>query len=177
MPRPQCPAFEPCSRTSGPPRRITTSRSPCPKEIFVSSRKWTAFGLAGEHRTPVESRPCEGRGKEGDIERLENLARYIIDSSLCGLGQTAPNPILTTIKYFRDEYEVHIKDKKCPAKKCSALVEFEVNPEKCTKCGLCFKACPAGAVAWEKKQVASIDKSQCTQCMSCYGACGFDAID
>ncbi len=118
----------------------------------------------------------EGRGKEGDIERLEALAEYIIDSSLCGLGQTAPNPILTTIKYFRDEYEAHIKDKKCPAKKCAALLEFVVDKEKCTKCGLCKKACSADAVVWEKKQVAAIDKSKCTKCMSCFGACEFDAI-
>lgn len=119
----------------------------------------------------------EGRGQEGDIERLEALSKYIIDSSLCGLGQTAPNPVLTTIKYFRHEYEAHIRDKRCPGKKCPALLKFEVDPKKCAKCGLCFKACPAGAVKWEKKQVASIDKAKCTKCMSCFGACEFDAID
>ena len=119
----------------------------------------------------------EGRGKEGDIEKLEELSGYIKDASLCGLGQTAPNPVLTTIKYFREEYEAHIRDKKCPAKKCPALLDFTVNPDKCKKCGLCYKACPSGAIVWEKKQVASIDKSKCTKCMSCYSACEFDSID
>lgn len=119
----------------------------------------------------------EGQGQEGDLELLEGLSQYVKDSSLCGLGQTAPNPVLTTIKYFREEFEAHIRDKKCPAKKCAALVEFKVVEDKCKKCGLCFKACPAKAVIWEKKQVASIDTSKCTKCMSCYGACEFDAID
>ncbi len=119
----------------------------------------------------------EGRGKEGDLEELEELCHYIIDTSLCGLGQTSPNPVLTTIKYFREEYEAHIKDKKCPAKRCAALLDFTVIPDKCTKCGKCSKVCPAGAVVWEKKQVASIDKSKCTKCLSCYGACEFDAIE
>jgi NADH-quinone oxidoreductase subunit F/NAD(P)H dehydrogenase (quinone)/NADP-reducing hydrogenase subunit HndC len=119
----------------------------------------------------------EGRGREGDIEYLEDLSRYIIDSSLCGLGQTAPNPVLTTIRYFRSEYEAHIRDKKCPAKKCVKLLEFTVDKVKCTRCGLCSKACPAGAIRWEKKQPATIDKEKCTRCLSCYGACNDDAID
>ncbi len=119
----------------------------------------------------------EGRGKDGDIEHLEELSQGIIATSLCGLGQTAPNPVLTTLRYFRDEYEAHIYDKKCPAKKCSALLKFEVVEEKCKKCGLCKKACSANAITWEKKQVAIIDKEKCTQCMSCIGACEFDAID
>ncbi|SRR3989339_125182 len=118
----------------------------------------------------------DGRGKEGDIEFLEELSRYIIDSSLCGLGQTAPNPVLTTIGYFRSEYEAHIRDKKCPAKRCVPLLEFAVYPDKCKKCGLCFKACPVNAIAWEKKQVAVIDRLKCTKCMSCFAACPYDAI-
>ena len=88
----------------------------------------------------------EGRGKEDDIEKLESLAKYIIDSSLCGLGQTAPNPVLTTIKYFTEEYEAHIRHKKCPAKKCPALLKFEVMPDKCTKCGACADVCPENAI-------------------------------
>ncbi len=119
----------------------------------------------------------EGRGKNGDIEYLEELSQYIKDSSLCGLGQTSPNPVLTTIKYFMDEYKAHIYDKKCPAKRCAALLEFVVDPEKCKKCGLCKKACSANAITWEKKQVAFIDKEKCTKCMSCFSACTFDSIN
>ncbi len=118
-----------------------------------------------------------GNGKEGDIEYLEELSQYIKDTSLCGLGQTSPNPVLTTIRYFRDEYEAHIYNKKCPAKRCAALLEFVVDPEKCKKCGLCKKACPADAIIWEKKQVAVIDKEKCTKCMSCFSACTFDSIN
>ena len=92
------------------------------------------------------------------------MGQQIRATSLCGLGQTAPNPVLTTIRYFRHEYEAHIKDKKCPARVCTPLIEFKVNKEKCKMCGLCFKNCPAGAVVWEKKQVAYIDPEKCTEC-------------
>jgi NADH-quinone oxidoreductase subunit F/NAD(P)H dehydrogenase (quinone)/NADP-reducing hydrogenase subunit HndC len=119
---------------------------------------------------------CQGKGKEGDIEYLEELSSYIIDTSLCGLGKTSPNPVLTTIKYFRNEYEDHIIHKKCTAKRCAALLDFEVIPDVCTKCGRCYKACPAHAVSWEKKRVAVIDKEKCTKCLSCYSVCEFDAI-
>jgi len=119
----------------------------------------------------------EGRGKDGDIELLEELAHYIIDSSLCGLGQSSPNPVLTTIKYFRHEYEAHIYDKTCPAKKCIALLKFEVNPEKCKMCGLCAKACESGAIEWKKKEVARINKEKCTRCRLCIISCPHRAID
>ena len=119
----------------------------------------------------------EGRGEPGDIETLEELSEVIKSSSLCGLGQTAPNPVLSTLNYFRDEYYAHVYEKRCPAKRCVALLKFTVDPDKCKKCGLCFKACPTGAVQWEKKQPASIDKEKCIQCMACYDACRFDAIE
>jgi NADH-quinone oxidoreductase subunit F/NAD(P)H dehydrogenase (quinone)/NADP-reducing hydrogenase subunit HndC len=119
---------------------------------------------------------CKGEGQPGDIQRLEELAHVVSKSSLCGLGQTASNPILSTLRYFRDEYEAHINDKTCPAKICPALVKFEVDPEKCSRCGLCFKGCPAGAITWQKKEVAVIDKDKCIKCMSCYDRCRFDAI-
>ena len=118
-----------------------------------------------------------GEGVIQDLWELEDLSAIIRDSSLCGLGQTAPNPVLSTLKYFPKEYEAHIRNKKCPAKKCIALVEFRVDPEKCTSCGLCHKNCPSGAVHWKKKQPAAIDPQKCIKCMICLDKCMFDAID
>jgi NADH:ubiquinone oxidoreductase subunit F (NADH-binding)/(2Fe-2S) ferredoxin/NAD-dependent dihydropyrimidine dehydrogenase PreA subunit len=118
-----------------------------------------------------------GKGEEGDIEFLEELGKHIIQTSHCGLGQSAPNPVLSTIRHFRDEYDAHIRKKKCPALVCIELIDFVVNPEKCTKCGLCFKACPVDAVSWEKKQPAKINKELCTKCRSCIKVCKFMAIE
>lgn len=119
---------------------------------------------------------CLGNGKTGDIERLEGLAHVVGKASLCGLGQTASNPVLSTLRYFREEYEAHIEEKRCPAKVCPNLVKFEVDPELCKRCGICYKACPADAIIWEKKQVAVIDKDKCIKCMTCYARCPFDSI-
>ncbi|HEX9949957.1 MAG TPA: NADH-quinone oxidoreductase subunit NuoF [Thermodesulfobacteriota bacterium] len=124
----------------------------------------------------ILTRITKGEGKPEDIDHLEELSAIIKDSALCGLGQTAPNPVLTTLRYFRHEYEVHIHNKECPAHACVALVKFEVDQQKCTMCGQCFRACPAEAVAWEKKKPAQINKTKCVQCMSCIQACRFDAI-
>jgi NADH-quinone oxidoreductase subunit F/NAD(P)H dehydrogenase (quinone)/NADP-reducing hydrogenase subunit HndC len=118
-----------------------------------------------------------GQGKEEDLETLEDLSEVIKSSSLCGLGQTAPNPVQTTLKYFRDEYIAHIYDKKCPAKKCKALLDFEVDPDICKKCGLCAKVCPSGAIHWVKKAVAIIDPEKCSHCMNCFDVCRFNAIN
>ena len=119
----------------------------------------------------------EGKGEEGDIELLGDLARTIASSSLCGLGQTAPNPVLTTIRYFRHEYEAHIKDKYCPSHSCPALLKFSVIEDRCKKCGLCVKVCPVDAVIWEKGKLAFIEKEKCIKCRSCYAACPFMAIE
>jgi NADH-quinone oxidoreductase subunit F/NAD(P)H dehydrogenase (quinone)/NADP-reducing hydrogenase subunit HndC len=119
---------------------------------------------------------CEGRGTPEDIDVLEELSDTIKEGSLCGLGQTAPNPVLSTLRYFRDEYNAHVDDKKCPAKRCAALLDFVVDPEKCTKCGACFRACPADAVIWKKKEVAVIVKEKCVECLTCFDKCKFDAI-
>ncbi|MCP4115496.1 MAG: NADH-quinone oxidoreductase subunit NuoF [Desulfobacteraceae bacterium] len=119
---------------------------------------------------------CKGKGRPGDIERLEELAHVVSRSSLCGLGQTASNPVLSTLRYFRDEYEAHIEEGECPAKVCPDLVKFEVDPKLCKRCGLCFKDCPSDAITWKKKEVAVIDKDKCVKCMSCYDRCKFDAI-
>jgi NADH-quinone oxidoreductase subunit F/NAD(P)H dehydrogenase (quinone)/NADP-reducing hydrogenase subunit HndC len=119
---------------------------------------------------------CEGRGEPADIETLEELSATIKEASLCGLGQTGPNPVLSTLRYFRDEYEAHIYEKRCPAKRCVALLKFEVDPEICTKCGLCSRACPVEAIAWKKKEVARIDREKCIKCMTCFDKCKFGAI-
>jgi NADH-quinone oxidoreductase subunit F len=125
----------------------------------------------------ILERICRGEGQEGDIELLQDMAYDIKKSSLCGLGQTAPNPVLSTIRYFRHEYEAHIKEKQCPSHSCKPLLKFEVIEGACKKCGLCFKICPVDAITWEKGGVAIIDKSKCTQCTSCYDACRFMAIE
>jgi len=120
---------------------------------------------------------CEGNGEPSDIDTLYELSAVIKESALCGLGQTAPNPVLSTLKYFLHEYEAHIYDKRCPAKRCAALLLFKVDPDKCKKCGACFKACPANAIIWKKKEVAVIDQEKCIKCLTCYSNCKFDAID
>lgn len=119
----------------------------------------------------VLNRICQGEGKEGDIDLLENLGNQIIAGSLCGLGQSAPNPVLTTIRYFREEYEAHINDKKCPAHQCKDLITYHIDPERCKSCGLCAKKCPVKCISGEKKQPYVIDQSKCIKCGSCLEAC------
>ncbi len=125
----------------------------------------------------ILTRITAGEGKEEDLETLKDLAQTIKSTALCGLGNTAPNPVLTTLRYFRDEYEAHVKEKRCPAHSCISLIKFAVNPELCKRCGQCFKACPAGAITWEKKQVAAIDREKCVKCKNCIMACKFNAIE
>lgn len=117
-----------------------------------------------------------GKGEEGDIEKLETLANSIKASSLCGLGQTAPNPVLSTIRYFRDEYEAHIKEKRCPAGVCQALLKFRIDPDKCKGCGICAKNCPTNAISGKVKQPHVIDQDKCIKCGTCMDKCPFDAI-
>jgi len=124
----------------------------------------------------ILDRITEGKGKNGDIEKLETLARSIKAASLCGLGQTAPNPVLSTIKYFREEYEAHIEQRVCSAGTCKALLRFLIIPEKCKSCAICAKICPVNAISGERKKPYIIDQEACIKCGACVEKCPFDAI-
>jgi len=124
----------------------------------------------------ILTRITEGEGRKGDIELLQNLAEDVRDSSLCGLGMSAPNPVLSTIKYFRHEYEAHINQKKCPAKVCNKLLTFFIREDMCVGCGMCVRACSVNAITGEKKQPHKIDNALCIQCGSCFDACKFSAV-
>ena len=119
---------------------------------------------------------CEGRGKAGDIEILEDLSQDIIDASLCGLGQSAPNPVLSTLRYFRHEYEMHINHKWCPTGVCSDLSTFYIDEKLCKGCGACIRACPSDAVSGEKKKAHTINQENCVHCRTCWDACKFGSI-
>jgi len=125
----------------------------------------------------ILNRIVTGKGETEDIGRLERLGQHIKETSHCGLGKTAPNPVLSTLRYFRNEYEAHIQDKQCPALVCVDLIQFRVDAEKCKKCGLCKKACPTDAITWEKKAPAAINLEKCIRCRSCIQACKFKAIE
>lgn len=141
-----------------------------------SCGKCTFCRIGTKRMLEILNRITEGNGREGDIELLEELAYQIKETSLCGLGQTAPNPVLTTIRYFRDEYEAHIYDKKCPAKVCKNLLTYEVDPEKCTGCTVCARHCPSNAIDGGRKQIHFIRQDDCIKCGECFSRCKFDAI-
>jgi NADH-quinone oxidoreductase subunit F len=125
----------------------------------------------------ILTRITEGKGRDGDIELLERLSATLIDSSLCALGSTAPNPVLTTLRYFRDEYEAHIKDKRCPAGVCKELVTYSIDEKKCPGCGLCVKACPVEAItSMGKKKPVVLDQEKCIKCGACYDVCNLGAV-
>jgi len=144
--------------------------------VEESCGKCTFCRIGTRQMLSILDRITRGEGRDGDIELLEELARDVKKASLCGLGQTAPNPVLTTLKYFRDEYEAHVYDKKCPAKKCRALITYSIDAELCKGCGLCARNCPADAVSGEKGEPHSIDADRCVRCGLCRSACRFDAV-
>ena len=141
-----------------------------------SCGKCTFCRIGTKRMLEILTRITQGNGKDEDLDTLNDLALKIKEGSLCGLGQTAPNPVLTTLKYFKDEYIAHIKDKRCPAGVCAALIHFDIIPDKCIGCGACKRACPTSAIAGEPKKVHLLDQSKCIKCGACYNACKFDAV-
>jgi len=119
----------------------------------------------------ILTRITTGQGREGDLELLEQLSETAMEASLCALGKTAPNPFLSTLRYFRDEYEAHIREKRCPALSCKDLINYWIDPAKCQACLICLRKCPADAIAGGKKQIHVIDQSKCTNCGSCLEVC------
>ena len=129
------------------------------------------------HLRDILARICEGKGREGDLEELERLCQDVRTGSLCGLGQTAPNPVLSTLRFFRDEYEAHIREHRCPAKKCKGLFRYEIDPEKCTGCGICAKNCQVKAITGERRKPHLIDPEICVRCGVCFAKCPYSAIN
>ena len=142
-----------------------------------SCGKCTFCRIGTKRMLEILERICAGKGQEKDLMILAELGEQIKSSSLCGLGQTAPNPVLTTIRYFKEEYEAHIKDKECPAKVCAALVDYYINPELCNGCMLCVKNCESGAITGEKKKPHQIDPKKCMKCAKCITVCRQGAVE
>jgi len=129
-----------------------------------------------KHMLDILTRICDGEGREGDVELLEDVGKLTKEASLCGLGGTAPNPVLTTIRYFRDEYDAHVVDKKCPAGVCKALIQYSISAEKCTGCGVCDQQCPEQCISGQDKDPRVIDQDKCIQCGVCRDVCRYDAV-
>jgi ferredoxin len=144
--------------------------------VEESCGKCTPCRVGTRHMVEILEKICNGFGEKGDLERLEFLAKTVKSTSLCGLGQTAPNPVLTTIKYFRDEYKAHIEEKRCPALICKALITYRVIEERCTGCQRCVSVCPTGAITGPRAKPHNLDPNKCIKCRACYEICKFDAI-
>jgi NADP-reducing hydrogenase subunit HndC len=144
--------------------------------VDESCGKCTPCRIGTRRMLDILTRITEGKGQDGDIERLEELANTIKATALCGLGQTAPNPVLATIKFFRDEYEAHIYEKRCPAGHCKALARYTIDPEKCKGCSACSRKCPVNAISGVVKSPFVIDQDKCIKCGTCLETCKFGAI-
>jgi ferredoxin len=124
----------------------------------------------------IVARISEGKGTEEDLDVLQDLGWLVKEASLCGLGQTAPNPVLSTLRYFKDEYLAHIRERKCPAKVCRELITFQIDPTNCNGCGACVTVCSGKAILGEKKKLHTIEQANCTKCGACLDICKFDAV-
>ena len=142
-----------------------------------SCGKCTPCRIGTKRLLEILERITDGKGEDGDIEKLEKLSKNIKNASVCGLGQTAPNPVESTIRFFRKEYEDHIKNKHCEAGECKALMKLQIDPEKCKGCGLCKRNCPVGCISGEPGQTHSIDQEKCIKCGTCISKCPFHAIE
>ena len=145
--------------------------------VSESCGKCTPCRIGTKRMLEILEKLCNGKGELSDIDKLEKLAHNIIKSSVCGLGQTAPNPVLSSLKYFRDEFEEHAVDKNCRTKECKAISKIMIDPEKCKACGLCQKVCPVGAIKGELRDKREIDQSKCIKCGTCLASCPFKAIN
>ncbi len=141
-----------------------------------SCGRCTPCRLGTKRMLEILQRITEGEGEIADLEKLQELAPMVKDSSLCGLGQTAPNPVLTTLRYFLDEYKAHIEEKRCPAGVCKALICYQIDPEACKGCGVCLRACPQQAIQGEAKKPHTIDDARCIKCGVCFSECKFNAV-
>ena len=144
--------------------------------VDESCGKCTPCRIGTKRMYEILDRITKGQGTLEDLDRLEELGKYIKDNALCGLGQTAPNPVLSTLRYFRDEYVAHVVDKKCPAGVCKALLSYTIDPDKCKGCTLCARNCPAGCISGKVKEPHVIDQSKCLKCGACMDNCRFGAI-
>ena len=145
--------------------------------VDESCGKCTPCRIGTKRMLEILEKITDGKGETEDIDKLERLAINIKNASICGLGQTAPNPILSTLKYFKDEYKAHILDEKCPAGECKAFANIQIDPEKCKGCGICKRQCPVSAISGEVKQPHKINPDKCIKCGACITVCPFHAIN